>query len=117
MANSDVQPSPGPWRVDGAGIKAMIRAEDATIVALRHRLPGVVNDANMKLIAAAPDMLAALQEISAMYQRTWDLVDGGLTMGPDSIPRFEDAHKAVRIAISKAISDGKDPLLDGDDFS
>jgi hypothetical protein len=117
--------TPGPWTVGSfvnePGVIPCrtlgLRSKDAVVALLMF---GEVNDenaANAKLISAAPDMLAALQEISAMYQRAWDLVNGGLMMPPESIPRFEDAHKAVRVAISKAISDGADPLLDGDDIA
>lgn len=41
----------------------------------------------------------ALADLSNMYSHAWDLVDGGLMMMPDSIPKFEDAHAAARKAL------------------
>ena len=55
--------TPGPWSVDGAGIKAMVRGGNASIVAVRHRNDGNVNEADMRLIAAAPEMLEALNAL------------------------------------------------------
>ena len=57
--------TPGPWAVDGAGRHAIVRGADLTIVAVRHRLEGRTHEANARLIAAAPDMLALLREIVA----------------------------------------------------
>lgn len=54
--------TPGPWAVSGAGRHALVRGEDMTIVAVRHRLEGDVHEANARLIAAAPDLLVALEE-------------------------------------------------------
>lgn len=102
--------TPGPWKFDG-NCAGYIDADGVD-----GHIARVYAVADAKLVAAAPEMLAALQEISNMYQRAWDCVNGDLLMMSTSIPRFEAAHKAVRIAISKAIADGEDPLLDGDDF-
>lgn len=74
---TDTQNSPAPWRVEDKGVKAFVRAEDATIVVLRHRLPGVVNEANMRLIAAAPDLLAAAMELMQQYDSSGDFTMGG----------------------------------------
>jgi hypothetical protein len=82
--------SPGPWRVDGEGNRAMVRAEDAVIVCVRHRLSKDVNEANMRLIAAAPDLLVALQVI--LYR--FDDNDLKLTV---------DAIQASREAVKKAL--------------
>lgn len=56
--------TPGPWTVDGAGRWALVRGADMAIVATRHRLPGDVHEANARLIAAAPKMLAALEQVA-----------------------------------------------------
>lgn len=55
--------TPGPWAVSGAGRHALVRGEDLTIVAVRHRLEGDVHEANACLIAAAPDLLEALEQL------------------------------------------------------
>src|SRR5690606_19394978 len=53
--------TPGPWAVDGKGSQAIVRANDLRIVSIRHRLDGDEHEANARLIAAAPELLEALQ--------------------------------------------------------
>lgn len=48
------------------------------------------------------ELLGALSELSDMYSHAWDLVDGGLMMFQDSIPRFEKAHLRADNAIKAA---------------
>lgn len=62
-------PTPGPWTVDGAGTRAMVRGADLTIVAVRHRLAGEIHEANCHLIAAAPDMYDALKSMRAYLSK------------------------------------------------
>lgn len=52
--------------------------------------------------SAAPDMLEALKELSAMYSHAWDAEGGALVMLPPSVARFEAAHEKAQIAIAKA---------------
>lgn len=80
--------TPGPWRLDGEGLKAMVRGDDATIVCLRHRLPGIVNAENMRLIAAAPELLAACEAAYDAYD-----MGGGLA---------RDVAEQLLAAIKKA---------------
>ena len=92
--------TPGPWRSEpyphyGAMDGAQIRAPGSYI--------GVVyRQANGRLIAAAPDLLSALEELSSMYGHAWDRVDGALVMMGSSIERFENAHEKARAALAKA---------------
>jgi hypothetical protein len=58
--------------------------------------------ANARLIAAAPDLLEALAELSAMYAHTWDRVDGALVMLHSGVTRFEAAHAKAAAALEKA---------------
>jgi hypothetical protein len=64
--------SPLPWKVDGDGVRAMVRADDATIVALRHRLPGDVNEANSAFIVRAvnahDELVAALRPFASLLR-------------------------------------------------
>ena len=59
----------GPWKTEGEGIHALIRGGDATIVAVRHRLPADVHEANARLIAAAPELLEALMLAESVYRQ------------------------------------------------
>ena len=42
----------GPWKTEREGIHALILGGDATIVAVRHRLPADVHEANARRIVA-----------------------------------------------------------------
>jgi len=53
--------TPGPWSVEGVGIRALVRAGiNGVIVAVRHRLPAGEHEANTRLIAAALELLENL---------------------------------------------------------
>jgi hypothetical protein len=72
-------------------------------------------EANARLIASAPDLLAALEALSNMYVHAWDRVDGGLTMFGPSVPLFEKVHFAAQVAVAKAKGEPP-PIVDlGDD--
>ncbi len=84
---------PGPWRVDGLGIKWVSHGK-WRILAKAGGI-GLTIDANManaRLIAAAPDMLEALRRIADMKDR-----DG------NAIEMHRDELRAIaRSAIAKA---------------
>ncbi len=82
--------TPGPWVRDGLALRAMVRGADMSIVAVRHRLPAAVNEANMNLIGAAPKLLAALQGLVAVL---------------DAPDERDAAEKAARAAIAEALGD------------
>lgn len=65
MSAEKAQHTPGPWTVEGEGIRAIVRGADFTIVAVRHRLPKETHDANARLIAAAPDLLALAKQYAS----------------------------------------------------
>jgi hypothetical protein len=54
-----------PWRVDGSGIRAMVRDAESRIVTVRHRMNSNENEKIMTMIAAAPTMLEALGRLMA----------------------------------------------------
>ncbi len=90
--------TPGPWEVGYA-----LWSEDGNVM---YELIGVktASALDARLIAAAPDLLAALRELSTMYAHTWDKANGDLLMMKNSIPRFEAAHAKAVEAIEKATS-------------
>lgn len=93
--------TPGPWLVDGAGTKAMVRGADLTIVAVRHRLIGPTHEANARLIAAAPELLEALQGAI----KAWDAVYPSMKFDGDveTLEDFEFGEfQKARAAIAKA---------------
>ena len=85
-----MQHTPGPWENDrgtitahhGQGGLVQVVAECQTYDETRNKLSGAERDRNARLIAAAPDLLAALKG-ALMY---WDV----------------DAENQVRAAIKKA---------------
>ena len=95
--------TPGPWHyISGAVYARPADAEDSTMTAIAMRcsqkrgdiaeqFSPTEKDANMRLIAAAPDLLAALQ---------W-IVDHGDT-GEGGRPAFHDMRARARAAIAKA---------------
>lgn len=48
------------------------------------------------------ELVEALEELHGMYSYAWDLVDGGLMMFADSIPKFEAAHAKAAKALARA---------------
>lgn len=63
---------------------------------------GTESEANARLIAAAPDLLAALQELSSFYTHWFDTDDGGGYLPKKCIAKFEDASDMAELAIAKA---------------
>lgn len=64
---SEFKGTPGPWYIDVNGVEARWNVDDVNgnSVALTHQLPDdkdwAKRDANTRLIAAAPELLEALQ--------------------------------------------------------
>lgn len=99
--------TPGPWHIE-RGTSVYVRADDAhhvgPICSIRSRLdyPGMdpivaeTLDANARLIAAAPDLLAALRSL---------VMEHGGTLG---CQRGDERAVAVRAAIAKATGESHD---------
>lgn len=91
--------TPGPWVVDANVVQARWNIDDAkgNSVALTHQLPGDKDwqkrDANTHLIAAAPELLEALQKmVSKAHKQNWN-------------ERYESEMNAARAAINKALGE------------
>ena len=84
---TNTQHTPGPWHVDINGEGAITAPDGALIARLHNASRDDLREANARLIAAAPDLLAALQAVA-------DYWAGG------DVPAEIDA--AMRAAIAKA---------------
>jgi hypothetical protein len=95
--------TPGPWNV--GDMATQIRAGPQRIASTEPsgRRPGGETDiANARLIAAAPELLAALEAIYALFPCHWDRVDGAAVVMPERVPQLDAAFEQARAAIAKA---------------
>jgi hypothetical protein len=83
--SEEVKHTPGPWTVKGeVGKTLCVTDGDSAYIVDRFHLPGfrmmAEHEANARLIAASPDMLAALEAIvapgsgAAMHREVWEKV-------------------------------------------
>lgn len=97
----NTQHTPGPWLYDisRTGTEALITEEDGTTVAeirTTHKTTAHSTlEANVTLMAAAPDMLEALQKIHAWWTSMPSFYEG-----EDEMPA--DVFDAMRHAIARA---------------
>lgn len=85
--------TPGPWHVIDGGIWVdCANNKPVALISCRH---GVERDANAALIAAAPDLLAALKGLMAHSH----IADSA---AEDKDAEDHDAERAARAAIAKA---------------
>jgi hypothetical protein len=90
---SDTKFTPGPWRHDG---KTVYTQDHMNIALILHS-----GTADTCLIAAAPDLYAALEQAQAALNPMSRLVKKHREGGPES--RFLDETRgAVRVALRKA---------------
>ena len=94
MDNS--QHTPGPWVQVGLEIYDDISAHDTSLIARCNARTGW--DANARLIAAAPDLLAALQGVMELHWKSCPTDDGR----GDGIPVTGKNLIAARVAVAKA---------------
>ena len=84
--------TPGPWKTNYKDL-ALVQAENGAPIARCDKLFGVANiQANARLIAAAPDLLEALQ---AIVQSLSDQDDEGLI---EHAQQMIDARAAIKKA-------------------
>ena len=89
--------TPGPCRAIGAAVHAPARHADSQRIAdCRALLPDAELRANAALIAAAPDMLAALHEVRRC------IVAHGLHGDATRVGYLEEAEDIIRVAIARA---------------
>lgn len=105
MIMGNAKHTAGPWSVEGFGIKAIVRAANGVIVAIRHRLGAGEHEANSSLIAAAPELLEALNQIIWKLERkevVGSKFDGGVRCEFAKIDRNDAVIGLARSAIAKA---------------
>ena len=78
----------GPWRIESGPHYRAIRV-DSEVIADMRQIGRSFNESNARLIAAAPDLLEALEAITDLYD-----TDEGCRSRPE--------YKAARAAIAKA---------------
>ena len=87
MSTDKASYTPGPWRCDSYKFVRQVDAPQHVIC----RLPTQYNSANQRLIAAAPDMLAALRRAAL-----------ALAFAAESSKAMQDDYEAVSAAIAAA---------------
>jgi hypothetical protein len=101
--------TPGPWRVafsDGTGENYITADNDKVVVSGAEcgawRPTGVRFPADGRLIAAAPDLLAACEAFAK-----YDAMDADLHLKLDVVAAYQEAADLVHAAIAKATEGAK----------
>ncbi|RWO20708.1 hypothetical protein [Mesorhizobium sp.] len=108
MNASETKHTPGPWAIDPTYLSEVQTPDDKTIASCWHAhaegrtvsITGVLecsleeSAANARLIAAAPDLLAALEAAEELYRK------GLMAASNELIDRVRDLRRA---AIAKAV--------------
>lgn len=107
--------TPGPWKaktleewVEGKGGLVVIDAPGKWLSLANahiHRDSREEGEANARLIAAAPDLLEALEAMDALVESLWDSVPWGDTFNLD-IRALNEVPGKARAAIAKAREGG-----------
>ncbi|WP_141755082.1 hypothetical protein [Burkholderia plantarii] len=102
MSESKQQWTPGPWEVDATGYRAKgdgvcVMAWPRCVAVIGAFNPDMPNDANAKLIAAAPDLVEALR----IAEKKLVELEGQVGGGDDEI-YVEGAILTIRAALAKA---------------
>ena len=83
------EPTPGPWRLRyGAAFIRVVAGPDATTVA-----DGIPNEANARLIEAAPEMLEALEALMLTIDAQ---INAGLRWDPEEVAAARSVITKVR---------------------
>lgn len=98
--------SKGPWQIGGTYGETRVYDTSQTLIAELQTWRGsredrAESDANASLIAAAPELLASLQDAVAAFDFTVSAMAKGQTV---SISSLQNCAAAARSAIAKAAS-------------
>ena len=104
MNTQKLEHSPGPWVAVGKVVKEDLGRKSVTVTRVDSRGKFVegYDKANAKLIAAAPEMLAALREIETLTQRVALPSDTKQGWEPVAVERMAQIAKKTRKVIAKA---------------
>ncbi len=103
--------TPGPWEIERysegliqivGNIRAVSEHEEHVTTVVEAVTRG--DEANAKLIVAAPDLLEACQAFSRLHGRLWDVVEpsGSGFLSPESVKEYDAIHELMNAAIAKA---------------
>lgn len=107
VVSTPAQHTPGPWRVDigelSGCVEVGVNDAQGNFICTMHGIPPTANQANARLIAAAPDMLAALYEAeSAIASHNLSRKHEGSECPWDFGEGFGGCLDKIRAAILKA---------------
>lgn len=99
-------PTPGPWTchvLNSDDTVAVVRAGTLQIAAIGYA-PGFAEEANARLIAAAPDLLAALKAVLEELEGREDVRDGedGMQLPNEAMCILNEHGDQMRAAIARA---------------
>ena len=90
--------TPGPWTHEGyGGITGTENGRKYNVACVYLRIPAGRQEANARLIAAAPDLLDALEGIIGYFDS-----ENSVSVSQATIKASSDEIKAARAAIAKA---------------
>lgn len=103
---SETKHTPGPWKAHKTNqARSGVPEFEIHWSDIGECVAEIVHgEADARLIAAAPELLAACQAFSALYGRLWDTVEpkGGGFLGADSVSKYDEVHAQMSAAIAKA---------------
>ncbi|MDE5044814.1 hypothetical protein [Pseudomonas aeruginosa] len=103
--------TPGPWEIERYSDGLIQIVGDVRIVSDdEENVTTVVeavargDEANARLIVAAPDLLEACQAFKRLYGRLRDVVEpsGSGFLSPESVKEYDAIHELMTAAIAKA---------------
>ena len=101
VATSQGTPTPGPWEIDGSDIRQQGGYNIATMRCFGTHALSVAKEANARLIASSPDLLAALERLASAV----DAHCRAITTA--ALIELDDATINARAAIAKATGGAK----------